>query len=68
MSNTTNSSSMYIKIDPDLKEKAEPILDAIGLSFGKAFNLLLRQICLKQRLPFELPSEQLIKSDCTQEL
>ena len=66
MSNT-RSSEMYIRVDPDMKAKAEPILAAIGLSFSDVFNLTLHQICLKRKLPFELSAIELIENGYTQE-
>jgi len=66
MSNT-RSSGMHIRVNPDIKAKAEPILAAIGLSFSDVFNLTLNQICLKRRIPFELSSIQLTENGYTPE-
>ena len=65
MPNTTRSSGMHIRVNPDIKAKAEPILAAIGLSFSDVFNLTLNQICLKKRIPFELSSIQLTENGYT---
>ena len=45
---STRSSGMHIRVNPEIKAKAEPILAAIGLSFSDVFNLTLNQICLKR--------------------
>ena len=66
MSNT-RSSGMHIRVNPEIKAKAEPILAAIGLSFSDVFNLTLNQICLKRRIPFELSSIQLTENGYTTE-
>ena len=66
MSNT-RSSSMHIRVNPEIKAKAEPILAAVGLSFSDAFNLMLNQIYLKRRIPFELSSIQLTENGYTLE-
>lgn len=66
MSNT-RSSGMHIRVNPEIKAKAEPILAAIGLSFSDVFNLTLNQICLKQKLPFELSAVQLTENGYTPE-
>jgi len=63
----TRSSSMHIRVSPELKESVEPILSAIGLSFSDVFNLTLRQIYLKRKLPFELSSTQLTENGYTPE-
>ena len=62
---TTRSSGMHIRVNPEIKAKAEPILAAIGLSFSDVFNLTLNQICLKRRIPFELSSLQLTENGYT---
>jgi len=63
----TRSSGMHIRVNPEIKANVEPILAAIGLSFSDVFNLTLRQIYLKRRIPFELSSIQLTENDYTQE-
>ena len=52
----THSSDMQIRVNPEIKSQVEPILAAIGLSFSDVFNLTLRQIYLKKRVPFDLSS------------
>ena len=66
MSNT-RSSGIHIRVNPEIKEGVEPILTAIGLSFSDAFNLMLNQIYLKRRIPFELSSVQLTENGYTPE-
>jgi len=63
----TRSSGMHIRVDPEIKASVEPILAAIGLSFSDVFNLTLRQIYLKRRIPFELSSVQLTENGYTPE-
>ena len=67
MPNTTRSSGMHIRVNPEIKAKVEPILAAIGLSFSDVFNLTLNQIYLKRRIPFELSSIQLTENGYTPE-
>jgi len=59
---TTRSKGMHIRVNPEIKAKAEPILAAIGLSFSDVFNLTLNQICLKHKIPFELSAIQLTEN------
>ena len=63
----TRSSGMHIRVNPEIKVAVEPILDAIGLSFSDVFNLTLRQIYLKRKIPFELSSIQLTENGYTPE-
>jgi len=59
---------MHIRVNPEIKASVEPILAAIGLSFSDVFNLMLNQIRLKRRIPFELSSMQLTENGYTPEL
>jgi addiction module RelB/DinJ family antitoxin len=61
----TRSSGMHIRVNPEIKAGVEPILAAIGLSFSDVFNLTLKQIYLKRRIPFELSSIQLTENGYT---
>ena len=63
----TRSSGMHIRVNPQIKSAVEPILDAIGLTFSDVFNLTLRQIYLKRKIPFELSSVQLTENGYTPE-
>jgi addiction module RelB/DinJ family antitoxin len=58
---------MHIRVNPEIKANVEPILAAIGLSFSDVFNLTLRQIYLKRKLPFELSSVELTENGYTPE-
>jgi len=62
---STRSSSMHIRVNPEIKAGVEPILTAIGLSFSDVFNLMLNQIYLKRKIPFELSSIQLTENGYT---
>ena len=64
-SDTTRSSGMHIRVNPDIKAKVEPILAAIGLSFSDVFNLTLNQIYLKRKIPFELSDLQITENGYT---
>jgi addiction module RelB/DinJ family antitoxin len=61
----TRSSGMHIRVNPEIKAGVEPILAAIGLSFGDVFNLTLNQIYLKRKIPFELSSTQITENGYT---
>ena len=63
----TRSSGMHIRVNPEIKASVEPILAAIGLSFSDVFNLTLRQIYLKRKIPFELSAVQLTENGYTPE-
>lgn len=45
---------VFARVDSSVKEEAEGILTRLGLPMSNAINLFLRQIILRQGLPFEV--------------
>lgn len=56
------SANLYARIEPDVKEKAESVLSALGIPASNAINMFYKQIILQRGLPFDvkLPSSRLI--------
>ena len=52
------SSSVYSRVEPELKEQAEQVLSQLGISMANAINLYLRQIVLQKGIPFALKLPQ----------
>ena len=50
----TKSANLYAVIEPDVKEKAERILSALGIPASSAINMFYKQIILQRGLPFEV--------------
>lgn len=48
------SANLYARIEPDVKEKAESILTALGIPASNAINIFYKQIILQKGLPFEV--------------
>lgn len=48
------SANLYARIEPDLKEKAENILTALGIPASNAITMFYKQIILQNGLPFEV--------------
>lgn len=48
--------TMNIRVDSDVKEQAGRILEAMGLTFSEAFNLMLHQVRIQRALPFDVVS------------
>ena len=48
------STEIRSRIESDLKEDAQRVLDACGLNFSDAIRLFLRQVVAEQGLPFEV--------------
>jgi len=51
MAETTN---LNIRIDKELKEKAEVFFNELGLNMSSAFNIFVRQSLRQGKIPFEL--------------
>ena len=43
-----------IRIEDDLRDKAEVFLNELGLTFSSAFNVFIRQAIRERRIPFEI--------------
>lgn len=63
----TKTANLYARIEPDVKEQAETILNALGIPVSNAITMFYKQIILKNGLPFEvkLPEHPLNVSKMT---
>lgn len=54
---------VHARVNKDSKEKAESILNQLGVTTSKAIDLFLRQVSLHNGLPFplEVPTETTLK-------
>lgn len=50
----TKSANLYARIEPDVKEKAETILGALGIPASNAITMFYKQIILQNGIPFEI--------------
>ncbi len=48
------SANLYARIEPDVKEKAESILSALGIPASNAINMFYKQIILQRGIPFDV--------------
>ena len=67
MAKTVN---LYAKIEPEVKEQAEIILDSLGIPASNAINMFYKQIILKKGIPFELKppaNPPIVLEDLTEE-
>jgi len=51
-----------IRIDDELKEKAEVFLDELGFTFSSAFNVFIKQAIRERRIPFDIDLRSLYPS------
>ena len=52
------TSSMHIRVEPNVKEEAEKILNNLGMNSTEAINIFLRQVILNSGIPFEVKLPQ----------
>ena len=48
------TSSIYARIEPELKEQAEAVLGQLGIPMSNAIALFLRQVVLQRGIPFDM--------------
>ncbi|WP_304264048.1 type II toxin-antitoxin system RelB/DinJ family antitoxin [Kallipyga massiliensis] len=60
-----NTKAIYARIDTELKENAESILNQLGISPSSAIQMLYSQIVLQKGIPFDLrlPNHEPISLD-----
>jgi DNA-damage-inducible protein J len=46
--------TLHIRIEPEIKKKAEETLKSLGITTTEAINIYLHQIILNQGLPFDV--------------
>ena len=64
------TANLYARIEPDVKEQAEIILDSLGIPASNAISMFYKQIILNRGIPFELklPAKPpIILEDLTEE-
>lgn len=54
------TANVFARIEPEIKEQAEFVLDQLGIPMSNAIGMFLRQIVLQKGIPFEmkLPNTQ----------
>ena len=48
------TANLYARIEPDVKERAESILAALGIPVSNAISMFYKQIIFQRGLPFEV--------------
>jgi len=60
----SKTATIQTRINPDLKKKAQKILNTLNLSMSEAISLYLTQVTLHHGIPFEIkiPNELTVKT------
>ena len=59
----SKSSSVYTRVEPELKNQAEQVLSRLGMPMANAINLFLHQVVLHKGLPFDVKIPQRVPLD-----
>jgi DNA-damage-inducible protein J len=52
----SKNTTINLRVDSEVKKQAGLILDAMGMTFSEAFNLMLHQVRIQRALPFDVVS------------
>jgi len=58
----TKSMNINIRVNPDIKAKADPILAKMGLTATQLYNILLSQVAITKSVPFPIIAEKEIET------
>ena len=48
------TSSVFARIEPEIKEQAEQVLSQLGIPMSNAIGLFLRQVIMQRGIPFDM--------------
>ena len=54
----SNTPTITMRLDPELKDEAMTILEPLGLSLTGAVNIFLKAVVREQGLPFEMKTKR----------
>ena len=48
------TSNVFARVEPEIKDQAEQVLDQLGIPMSNAVSMFLRQVVLQRGIPFEV--------------
>ena len=48
------TSSVFARVEPEIKEQAEQVLNLLGIPMSNAIGLFLRQVIMQRGIPFDM--------------
>lgn len=48
------TSNIYVRVEPNIKEQAEIVLEQLGIPMSNAVSIFLRQVVMQNGLPFDV--------------
>lgn len=52
------TSNVFARVEPEIKQQAESILEQLGISMSNAIGIFLRQVAMQKGIPFEIKLPQ----------
>lgn len=52
--NMARTSNVFARVEPEVKEQAEQVLNRLGIPMSNAVGMFLRQVVLQKGIPFEV--------------
>lgn len=52
------TSNVFARVEPNIKQEAEEILDQLGIPMSNAVGMFLRQVVMQRGIPFEMKLPQ----------
>lgn len=52
------TSNVFARVEPEIKEQAEQVLNQLGIPMSNAVGMFLRQIVLQRGIPFDMKLPQ----------
>lgn len=48
------TSNIYTRVEPEIKEQAEKVLEQLGIPMSNAISIFLRQVVMQRGIPFDM--------------
>ena len=58
----SSNAHINVRVDGDVKNKAQDVFSSLGMDMSTAINIFLRQAIRKNGIPFELVAEMPVKT------
>ena len=52
------TSNVFARVEPEIKQQAESILEQLGIPMSNAIGIFLRQVAMQKGIPFEIKLPQ----------
>jgi DNA-damage-inducible protein J len=52
------TSNIFARVEPEIKQQAEKVLEQLGIPMSNAIGIFLRQVVLQRGLPFDMKLPQ----------